>query len=44
MPKGVQIVGVAFRVFRNGPKNSGHNINIYAEVLMEIFALEGDLS
>ena len=29
-------------MFRNGPKNSGHNINIYAH--MEIFALEGDLS
>ena len=27
-------------MFRNGPKNNGHNINIY----MEIFALEGDLS
>ena len=26
------------------PKNSGHNINIYAEAHMEIFALEGDLS
>ena len=36
-------VGVTFRVFRNGPKNSGHNINISAED-MEIFALEGDLS
>ena len=24
--------------------NSGHNINIYAEVHMEIFALEADLS
>ena len=32
-------------MFRNGPKNSGHNINIYAEYGdMEIFALEGDLS
>ena len=31
-------------MFRNGPKNSGHNINIYAEAPMEIFALEGDLS
>ena len=31
-------------VFRNGPQNSGHNINIYAEVHMEIFALEGNLS
>ena len=31
-------------MFRNGPKNSGHNINIYAEAHMEIFALEGDLS
>ena len=31
-------------VFRNGPKSSGHNINIYAEVHMEIFAWEGDLS
>ena len=31
-------------MFRNGPKNSGHNINIYAEVHMEIFALDGDLS
>ena len=26
------------------PKNSGHNINIYAEAHMEIFALEVDLS
>ena len=26
------------------PKNSRHNINIYAEAHMEIFALEGDLS
>jgi len=26
------------------PKTSGHNINIYAEAHMEIFALEGDLS
>ena len=25
-------------------QNSGHNINIYAEVHMEIFALEGNLS
>ena len=31
-------------MFRNGPKNSGHNINIYAEAPMEIFATEGDLS
>ena len=31
-------------MFRNGPKNSGHDINIYVEVHMEIFALEGDLS
>ena len=31
-------------MFRNGPKNSGHNINIYAEAHMEIFALEADLS
>ena len=31
-------------MFRNGPKNHGHNINIYAEVHMEILALEGDLS
>ena len=30
-------------MFRNGPKNSGHNTNIYAGD-MEIFALEGDLS
>ena len=29
-------------MFRNGPKNSRHNINIYAGD-MEIFALEGDL-
>jgi len=26
------------------PENSGHNINIYAEAHMEIFALEGNLS
>ena len=31
-------------MFRNGPKNSGHNVNIYAEAHIEIFALEGDLS
>ena len=31
-------------MFRNGPKNSGHNVNIHAEAHMEIFALEGDLS
>ena len=31
-------------MFRNGAKNSGHNINIYAEAHMEIFALEGNLS
>ena len=31
-------------MFRNGPKSSGHNINIYAKVHMEIFAQEGDLS
>ena len=31
-------------MFRNGPKNCGHNINIYDEAHMEIFALEGDLS
>ena len=31
-------------MFRNGPQNSGHNINIYADAHMEIFALEGDLS
>ena len=31
-------------MFRNGPKSSGHNINIYAEVHMEIFAQAGDLS
>ena len=31
-------------MFRNGSKNSGHNINIYAEAHMEIFALEGNLS
>ena len=31
-------------MFRNGQKNSGYNINIYAEAQMEIFALEGDLS
>ena len=31
-------------MFRNGPKTSGHNINIYAEAHMEIVALEGDLS
>ena len=31
-------------MFRNGPKNCGHNINIYAEAHMEIFALEDDLS
>ena len=30
-------------MFRSDPKNGGHNINIYAEVHMEIFALEGDL-
>ena len=34
---------MTFRVFRIGPKDSGHNINIYAEAHMEIFALEGDL-
>ena len=31
-------------MFRNGPKNSGHNINIYAEAHMEIFPLEANLS
>ena len=36
-------------MFRNGPKNSGHNITfmlIYGDIYayMEIFALEGDLS
>ena len=31
-------------MFRNGPKNSGHDINIYAKAHTEIFALEGDLS
>ena len=27
----LRCVSVMFRVFRNGPKNSGHNINIYAD-------------
>ena len=40
----LRCVGVMFRECSEMAHKTGHNINIYAEVHMEIFAWEGNLS